>query len=56
MFDPFFTTRPTGTGIGLAITRNVIEGLGGTIRAESRPGAGTEVTIELPRESAPGTS
>ena len=49
MFDPFFTTRPTGTGIGLAITRNIVEGLGGTIRASSQPGAGTEITLDLPR-------
>jgi signal transduction histidine kinase len=48
VFDPFFTTRRTGSGLGLAIARNVIEGLGGTISLQSRPGAGTEVRIELP--------
>jgi signal transduction histidine kinase len=53
IFDPFFTTRPSGTGIGLAITRNVIEGLGGTIHARSREGAGTEIAIDLPRDSGP---
>lgn len=48
VFDPFYTTRRTGTGLGLAISRNIIEGLGGTIAVESRPGAGTDVRIELP--------
>jgi len=48
VFDPFFTTRRTGTGLGLAISRNIIEGMGGTIAVQSRPGAGTDVRIELP--------
>ena len=48
IFDPFFTTRRTGTGVGLAITRNIIEGLGGTITiANSGPG-GTTVRIAFP--------
>lgn len=49
VFDPFFTTRRAGTGLGLAISRNIVEGLGGTIGVASRPGAGTDVRIELPR-------
>jgi signal transduction histidine kinase len=49
MFDPFFTTKQTGSGIGLAITRNIIEGLGGRIDVESRPGRGTTVRFVLPR-------
>jgi signal transduction histidine kinase len=48
VFDPYFTTRRTGSGLGLAISRNIIEGLGGTIAVSSRPGAGTDVRIELP--------
>jgi signal transduction histidine kinase len=54
IFDPYFTTRRTGTGIGLAIARNIVEGLGGTIAADSRPGDGTEMRIELPRVASPG--
>jgi signal transduction histidine kinase len=48
VFDPYFTTRRTGTGIGLAISRNIIEGLGGRITVASERGHGTEVRIELP--------
>ncbi len=52
VFDPYFTTRRTGTGLGLAISRNIVEGLGGSISVSSRPGAGTEVRIELPAAAA----
>lgn len=48
VFDPYFTTKRTGTGIGLAITRNIIEGMGGSITLASEPGTGTEVRVELP--------
>jgi signal transduction histidine kinase len=51
VFDPFFTTRRTGTGLGLALSRRIIEGLGGTITVSSRPGHGTDVRIELPLAS-----
>ncbi len=47
VFDPYFTTRRTGTGLGLPISRNIIEGLGGTIAVSSQPGRGTDVRIEL---------
>jgi signal transduction histidine kinase len=48
VFEPFFTTKRTGTGLGLAVARNVVEALGGTIRMESREGEGTRVEIDLP--------
>jgi len=51
VFDPYFTTRRTGTGIGLAISRNIVEGLGGRITVASQPQRGTEVRIELPLHS-----
>jgi signal transduction histidine kinase len=51
LFDPYFTTRRTGTGIGLAISRNIIEGLGGRITVASEPDRGTEVRIELPLDA-----
>ena len=52
IFDPFFTTRRTGTGIGLAISRNIIEGLGGRISVASTRERGTDVRIELPVDSS----
>ena len=51
VFDPYFTTRRAGTGIGLAISRNIIEGLGGRITVASEPERGTEVRIELPLDA-----
>jgi two-component system sensor histidine kinase HydH len=52
MFDPYYTTRRTGTGLGLPIAKNIVEGLGGTIVVETRPGVGTEMRIELPDRQA----
>jgi signal transduction histidine kinase/uncharacterized membrane-anchored protein YhcB (DUF1043 family) len=52
LFDPYFTTRRTGTGIGLAISRNIIDGLGGRITVASERNRGTEVRIELPLDAA----
>lgn len=51
IFDPYFTTRRTGTGLGLPIARNIVDGLGGSITVSSRPGAGTEMRLDLPRQA-----
>jgi signal transduction histidine kinase len=48
VFEPYFTTRRGGTGLGLPITKNIVEGLGGSIAAASEPGRGTEIRIVLP--------
>ncbi len=48
VFDPYFTTKRGGTGLGLPIAKNIIEGLGGAITIASAPGRGTEMRIELP--------
>jgi signal transduction histidine kinase len=48
IFDPYFTTRRAGTGLGLPIARTIVEGLGGSINVSSRTGQGTEIRIELP--------
>jgi len=48
IFDPYFTTKRGGTGLGLPIAKNIIEGLGGTIGVTSTPGQGTKIRIDLP--------
>jgi len=48
IFDPYFTTRRAGTGLGLPISKNIIEGLGGTLAVDSELGVGTEILIDLP--------
>jgi signal transduction histidine kinase len=48
IFDPYFTTKRGGTGLGLPIAKNIIEGLGGAVAVASTPGRGTEIRVELP--------
>jgi two-component system sensor histidine kinase PilS (NtrC family) len=49
VFEPFHTSKPGGTGIGLAITRKLVEAHGGSIELESTLGAGTELVLTFPR-------
>ena len=53
IFDPYFTTKQgkSGTGLGLYITKKVIEDHGGSIKVDSAPEAGTTFTIRLPLAS-----
>ena len=48
IFEPYFTTKEAGIGLGLPLAKNLIEGHGGTIEVTSTVGAGTEVTLKLP--------
>lgn len=48
VFEPLWTTRPQGTGLGLPICRDILTRLGGDISIESEPGKGTSVTIVIP--------
>jgi len=48
VFQPFFSTRPGGTGLGLPTTRKIVEAHGGTIEVQSEVGRGTKFTIRLP--------
>ena len=49
VFDPFYTSKVRGSGIGLAITRRFVEAAGGSIRLLPREGGGTRAVITLPR-------
>ncbi|AGP41138.1 sensor histidine kinase [Sorangium cellulosum] len=53
IFDPFFTTKQRGTGLGLAVTRDIVEAHGGAISCEPREAGGTRFRIVLPAGGAP---
>ncbi len=48
VFEPFFSTKPGGSGLGLATTRKIVEAHGGTLEVQSEVGRGTKFTIRLP--------
>lgn len=48
LFEPYFSTKRTGTGLGLPTTRRIIEEHGGELTLHTEPGKGSEFTIELP--------
>lgn len=50
VFKPFFTTRHSGTGLGLSMTREVVQRHGGSVTLESTVGVGTTVTLLIPRQ------
>jgi signal transduction histidine kinase len=55
MFEPFYTTKVHGMGIGLAISRSIIEGHGGRLWAERKPEQGAIFKFRLPfEEVGPG--
>ena len=52
VFLPFFTTKPTGTGLGMAIVKKIMDLHGGEIEVDSVPGEGTTVRLVIPRVAA----
>ena len=55
IFEPYYSTKETGVGLGLALTRKLIEDHGGQIMVNSEVGVGTAFTVILPREPAVST-
>jgi signal transduction histidine kinase len=50
LFQPYFTTKPKGTGLGLFVSRQIVEEMGGTLTFASRPEGGTAFVVRLPAD------
>jgi signal transduction histidine kinase len=55
IFDLYFTTKADGTGVGLAVTHQIIEAHGGSIEVDTAPGRGTRMIVHLPLSPEPHT-
>jgi signal transduction histidine kinase len=55
IFLPFYTTKPTGTGLGMAIVKKIMDLHGGEIDIDSVPGRGTTVRLVIPRSPVRAT-
>ena len=53
-FQPFYTTKEKGSGLGLVLAKRIVEGHRGTIRLANRSGGGAEVSVELPLDGGGG--
>ena len=51
IFDPFYTNKTSGSGVGLSISKRSVEAAGGALRIQSRKGGGTRAVVVLPREN-----
>jgi signal transduction histidine kinase len=54
IFEPLFTTKAKGIGLGLTLARSLVEGHGGTVGVESQVGVGSTFTVRLPASGEPG--
>jgi len=52
LFQPFRTSFPSGTGLGMAISYRIVQEHGGRIEVRSQEGAGTTITVSLPASAA----
>ena len=50
LFQPYFTTKPSGTGLGLFVSRQIVEEMGGTLTFRSEPGRGATFLVRLPAD------
>jgi signal transduction histidine kinase len=48
IFEPYFTTKPSGLGLGLILTKKIVDAHGGEILMDSEPGKGTRIQVVLP--------
>lgn len=53
VFEPYFTTKEMGTGLGLYLAKMQVEGMGGTIEAANHPEGGAEFTLSFPEKAEP---
>jgi two-component system sensor histidine kinase HydH len=53
IFDPYFTSKSSGTGLGLTIAHNIMEAMGGQILVENRPDQGTSFRLTIPNPDKP---
>jgi signal transduction histidine kinase len=54
LFDPFFTSKQGGTGLGLALSKKIVDAHGGAIELRSEPGRGAEFVVTLPKRARTG--
>jgi signal transduction histidine kinase len=52
IFQPFFTTKPSGTGLGMSIVKKIVDLHGGDVVIDNAPGCGARVRITLPALTA----